>query len=181
MSVSQLDEIILAADSEKCAAFFENMPESQRKTYASRALQWVSAINGFMCGHLKIFMSVDRVMARDITFFDSIQAGEVDFPREFYPSSFPAAQISALAACSFADLKKAGWPVVPEADIVIRVLKNRKPDWLSKWCAYVTKEFPVTLWFTIYEFEKSGLCEVDQDANYWLSMFCSVSFHRKHV
>ena len=174
MPSTPLDEMILAADIEKCAAFFETMPESQRKSNSARALQWASAINGYMCRNRKQYMILDKAMAKDITFYESIQAHAVFFPREFNESSFPAAQMSVLATCAFPELKKTGWLGVPEAHLATRILEARKPSWLGKWCAYILKEFPATHWLTIYELEKSGLCEVERDANYWMSMLCSL-------
>ena len=174
MSPNPLDEMILAADIESCLAFFDAMPESQRKSHSTRALQWASAINGYMCRNRKQYMILDKAMAKDITFYESTQAHAVFFPREFNEKSFPAAQMAVLATCAFPELKKAGFLGVPEPHLATRILQARKPSWLSKWCSYILKEFPATHWLTIYEIEKSGLCEVERDANFWMSMLCSL-------
>ena len=174
MPLSPLDEFIQAADIDKCAAFFEDMTEPQRKSHSARALQWASAVNGYMCRNRKQYMILDKAMAKDITFYESIQAHAVFFPRQFDEKSLPAAQMAVLATCAFPELKKAGWLGVPEAHLVSRILKARKPSWLSKWCSYILKEFPATHWLSIYELETSGLCEVERDANYWMSMLCSL-------
>ncbi len=146
MPSNPFDEMILAADIETCAAFFETMSESQRKSHSARALQWASAINGYKCRNRKQYMILDKAMAKDITFYESIQAHAVVFPREFNESSFPAAQMSVLATCAFPELKKAGWLGVPEPHLASRILEARKPSWLSKWCSYILKEFPATHW-----------------------------------
>ncbi|MDR3617012.1 MAG: DUF6493 family protein [Candidatus Obscuribacterales bacterium] len=174
MLLSPLDEIILAADIESCASFFETMPESQRKSNSARALQWASAINGYMCRNRKPYMVFDKAMAENINFYESIQAHTVAFPRNFTESSLPAAQMSVLATCALPELKKAGWLGLPEAHLATRILQARKPSWLSKWCSYALKEFPATHWLTIYEIEKCGLCKVERDANFWMSMLCSL-------
>jgi Family of unknown function (DUF6493) len=174
MTTSALDEVILAADTEKCAIFFETMSESQRKALAPRALQWISAINGYICRDRKPYMVFDKSITSDIEFYQSIQARVVAFPTEFSERSAPVARMAVLATCGFPEVKKAGARGTPDPDLAARLLKARKPSWIDKWCAYVVKDFPASHWSTLYELEKSGICTVERNAGYWISMLCGL-------
>src|SRR5271168_2147743 len=136
MTESPLDEIILAADTEKCALFFETMTEPQRKALSARALQWISAISGYMCRNRKPYELFDKAIKQDVEFYQSIQAHAVAFPIEFSERSVPVARMAVLATCGFPEVKKAGARGLPEPDLATRLLKARKPTWLDKWCAY---------------------------------------------
>src|ERR1700733_5734778 len=101
MTVSQLDEIILAADTERCAVFFETMTESQRKALSVRALQWVSAIQGYCYrARERRYILFDNPIVKDIEFYESIQSQQVEFPTSFTDANFPVARMAVLATCA---------------------------------------------------------------------------------
>jgi hypothetical protein len=175
MTNSLLDEIILAADTEKCAVFFETMTESQRKALSARALQWAGAIDGYIYRNQPQYMLFNKAIGNDIEFYRSIQSHKVEFPIEFSETSLPTARMAVLATCGFPELKKVGAQGLPDPVTAARLLKVRKPSWLDKWCAYVVKEFPASHWLAVYELEKSGACNVERSPGYWISMLCGLS------
>jgi hypothetical protein len=174
MTTSQLDEIILAADTEKCAVFFETMTEPQRKALSQRALQWASAINGYCYRARERYHMLDDAVVKDVEFYESIQSHAVTFPTDFTDASYPVARMAVLATCAFPELKKADTRGLPEPKLAARLLQARKPAWLSKWCAYVLKEFPSTYWLALYELEKTGAHAIERTAAYWVAMVCGL-------
>jgi Family of unknown function (DUF6493) len=176
MTISALDQIVMAADTESCAVFFDTMPERHRKALANRALQWASAVNGFICRDLRpAYLSFDKAVAKDIELYRRIQSNEVIFPAQFARASLPAAKMAVLATCGLRELKTAGQLGLPEPRLAARILKSRQPTWLSTWCAYVLKEAPATHWMALHELESSGACMIERTAGYWTSMFCTLS------
>jgi Family of unknown function (DUF6493) len=174
MTISQLDEIILAADTEKCAVFFETMTEPQRKALSQRALQWASAINGYCYRARPRHHLFDDAVVKDVDFYESIQSHAVTFPTDFTDASYPVARMAVLATCGFPELKKADTRGLPQPKLAARLLQARKPTWLNKWCAYVLKEFPATYWLALYELEKSGTYANERTAKYWVAMVCGL-------
>lgn len=178
MMASSLDEIIIAADASRCMDFFKSMQESQRKELAPRAVQWVSALNGFVNRERPQFLVFDKSASTDIEFYTSIQSGKVVFPTPFRTESFPVARLAALATNGLPELKRLGNKGLPEPLGAAQVLMERKPAWLDKWCAYVLKEAPATHWRTLHALEKAGICTLDHTSAYWVSMLCSLSAER---
>ncbi len=82
--------------------------------------------------------------------------------------------MAVLATCAFPEVKKAGIRALPEPDLAAKILKARKPSWLDKWCAYILKTFPATHWLALYELENCGACSLERNADYWMSMLCSL-------
>jgi hypothetical protein len=175
MNLSALDEIVLSADPERCVEFFVSMPEAQRKTFAARALQWASALNG--CKHRaqrQYIARVDKSIQNDIEFYENIQSDRVIFPKDFTEASSLSARAAVLASCNFAEIKRAKATGLPDAKTSASILLARKPSWTNSWCAFVLKEFPATHWLAVYELEKAALCSAERDADYWMSMVCAI-------
>ncbi len=80
MITDQLDEIILAANTENCAAFFETMSESQRKALSARALQWASAIYGYLCRNRQQLMAFDQSIGQRHRVLSKHPIGQSSFP-----------------------------------------------------------------------------------------------------
>ncbi len=175
MTMSALDEIIIAGDASRCEAFFQSMKESQRKELAPRALQWSSALNGYVNRERPQFLVFDKLSDGDIDFYKSVVSGRVAFPREFKVESFPIARMAVLATCSMPELKKAGLKALAEPEHAAKILLARKPTWLDKWCVYILKEALGTHWLSLHTLEKNGACAVEHSSSYWVSMLCSLS------
>jgi len=175
MTVGALDEIIIAADTERCEEFFRGMKESQRKEYAPRALQWASALNGFVNRQRQQFLVFDKNAGGDIDFYRSIASNRVEFPNDFKEESFPVARMAVLATAAFPDLKKAGLKGLPLPRQAARLLIERRPTWIDKWGAYILKEANGTHWLSLYLLEKENLCSLERNSSYWLSMLCGLS------
>ncbi len=175
MTMSELDEVILAGDASRCDTFFQSMKESQRKELAPRALQWASALNGYVNRERPQFLVFDKAATGDIEFYRSIVSGKVVFPKEFKPESYPIARMAVLATCNLPELKKTGLKALPEPEQAASILLARKPTWLDKWCALVLKEAPGTHWRALRILEKNGACSVEHNSAYWVSMLCSLS------
>lgn len=175
MTMSELDEVILSGDASRCETFFQSMKESQRKELAPRALQWASALNGYVNRERPQFLVFDKLATGDIEFYRSIVSGKVVFPKDFKPESYPIARMSVLATCALPELKKTGLKALPEPEQAASILLARKPTWLDKWCAFVLKEAPGTHWRALRILEKNGVCSVEHNSAYWVSMLCSLS------
>lgn len=175
MITSALDEIIIAADEARCEEFFRGMKETQRKELAPRALQWASALNGFVNRQRQQFLVFDKNAGGDIEFYRSIELGKLEFPKDFKEESFPIARMAVLATSNFPELKKVGLKAIPAPRVAARILIERKPSWIDKWCAYVLKEANGTHWLSLYLLKKEGLCKLEHSSSYWLSMLCGLS------
>ncbi len=175
MITTLLDEIIIAADEARCEEFFQSMKESQRKELAPRALQWVSALSGYMNRERPQYLLFDKLAMADIELYQNIASGKIAFPNQFKNESFPIARMAVLATCNFPELKKGGMKALPAPDQAARILLARKPTWLDKWCAYVLKEVPATHWLALHLLEKAGACKLERTSAYWVSMSCSLS------
>lgn len=175
MTMSALDEIIIAGDASRCEAFFHSMKETQRKELAPRALQWASALNGYVNRERPQFLVFDKLSAGDIDFFKSIVSGRVVFPKEFKVESFPVARMAVLATCNLPEIKKTGLKALADPEHAASILLARKPSWLDKWCTYILKEASGTHWKALHTLEKSGACAIEHTSAYWVSMLCSLS------
>ena len=175
MMASALDEIIIAADETRCEEFFCGMKEAQRKELAPRALQWASALNGFVNRERPQFLVFDKDAGGDIEFYRSIEQGKIAFPNDFKEQSFPVARIAVLATANFPEVKRSGLKGLPAPKVAARILADRKPTWIDKWCALVLKESTGTHWLALYRLEKEGLCKIERNPSYWISMLCGLS------
>ncbi len=175
MTTSALDEIIIAADEAKCEEFFRGMKEAQRKQLAPRALQWASALNGFVNRERPQFLVFDKDAGGDIEFYRSIEQGKIAFPNHFNEASFPLSRMAVLATANFPEVKKSGLKGLPAPQVAARILIDRKPTWIDKWCALALKESTGTHWLALYLLEKEALCKIERNPSYWISMLCGLS------
>jgi hypothetical protein len=167
--------MVLAADTEKCAAFFRSMKESQRRTFSARALQWAGVARGFIAGGQRQFLAMDRELARDVQNYENSKSGKAAFPQPINVNCYPVAQMALLASAGFPELKKSGVLGVPAPDLAVQILKDRRPAWIDKWCSLILDAAATSHWLALHQLERLGVCRLERKANYWQSMLCTLS------
>jgi hypothetical protein len=70
---------------------------------------------------------------------------------------YESAKATVLYCCDLQELKSAGGNGLPAPDMALKVMSQRKPAWLDKWCNYVLGSWPAEYWHTVFELEK--LCK----------------------
>lgn len=174
MTANELDHLIGGGDTEACAAFFDAMPESKRKPLAARAQQWAKASNGYANRNRDHYlMLIDITAAQDVSFFECIKHDPA--LSSINEAMYPCVRVAMLATNPLPELKKTIKFSLPEAQMCTRIMRERKPGWLAKWCAFLLKEALTTHWSTVRALEEAGLCSIEHDTNYWLSMLCTLS------
>src|SRR6185369_3095636 len=117
MSKEQLSAILEKGDIKECMAFFHELAEKDRQSYAPQAMSWVKQV--------------------DKDFVVEVQPGH--FQQNLL---VPAAQVALLAACSLSQLTKLNLRALPTQDVAFEVLNARRPDWLSDWVEWLCEQFP---------------------------------------
>jgi hypothetical protein len=176
---SQLDELIITGDKEKCLAFFADMSEAQRKALSARAMLWARTLNGYLYRSNPQYALFDKTVEEDTTLYKKMLEDGFPFPEQLKETSSEAIQIAVLATNNLSELKKAGQLGLPAPTLALSILINRKPSWLDKWCQYALKEAAATHWLTIYQLEKAGLCQIEHSSSYWTAMVCTLANQEK--
>lgn len=141
----RLLKILESGDESKCFRFFQGMPESQRRELAP------------LC--LKRFRKLDRYV-------------------ESAPNThrlnplIPVLTVAFPAVCNATELKKLGdWGTPDDDEILFKILRDRRPDWIDSWVAYqLDQSHYWRSWRLVYRLFKEGLCEKPDLPNYYNGM-----------
>src|ERR1700678_1835435 len=83
---------------------------------------------------------------------------------------FESAKVAVLYCCDFAELKAADEHGLPTPDYCQKVLSDRRPKWLKKWCTWSLRKWPWHVWQTVSELEQQLLETVKGDPNYYTAI-----------
>ena len=129
-------------------AFFSHASEADRKSAATLAVECVKR-------------------EAKTPFLETKPGSYVGNPR------LHAAQVAALASCSFSQLKQLGAEVRRGGADVCEALATRQPEWLDQWAEMVLKS-SLGPWPTVRELVRRNCCRPPETDNYVLGMIRGV-------
>lgn len=158
-SAETLRTLVLAGDLEPIVAFFEDMPEVERRALAPTAIELLRTLD--QSGKAVPSDSRDRL--------------RVLF--RWAPAVPPV-----LATATLGELKRLRDLAIPNSlsriddePPSLDVLRNRRPAWLTAWCDWSLGQRR-SIWDIVRALEKEGLCEPDHSDAYVLGMAGSLRF-----
>jgi hypothetical protein len=144
ITVAQLRTLLESGDVEACVQFFRDADEADRRAVAKLAEQWLAKLSK------EAFL----------------QTAPGTFERN---PRLPAAEATALAACSLTVLKRFSWRALPEDELVVRVFADRRPAWLHEYAEFLIDQEPAR-WTAVRAMMRAGLCRKPTSDRYVLAM-----------
>lgn len=138
MSETNLAKILENTDTKKCLEFFRDMSEKGRQKLAKFAFATHRQIES---GGWTTTPFGDDMVSMSYT----------EDPR------MPVAVLSLWCTCSLGAIKKLGFRMRADNDLVYEILANRKAPWLDDWAAWVCERFP-GYWPVVRRLVREGIC-----------------------
>ena len=155
-ALAQLQSVLFSANPAATEAWFRGRSEEERKEVAAHCLRWFKKVHS----HRFSFSEAPRPD------FD-VAASDDD--------AFQSALVAWFASTSApSSLARYGWRGVPPAELVLAVVRDRKPVWIDLW-VHVVAENVLTQWPLVRSLVTEGLCEVPQCDGYTLGMISHYS------
>ena len=134
-----LQDLIERGATAEVILFFQNATEADRRSLAAFSEQRVNAL------------------------------WRVDDSTTSMTSQLAAAQLAALATCSFSSIKALGWKLHVGDPHSLQVLADRRPTWLPEYAEHILAGRPIQ-WITVRKLMKAGLIERPKHDNYVVGM-----------
>jgi len=155
-TLAQLRSVLFSASPAGTEAWFRGRSEEERKEVAAHCLRWFKKVH-------------------------SHRFSATDAPRPDYDTkasnddAFQSALVAWFASTSApSSLARYGWRGVPPAELVLEIVRDRKPVWIDRW-VQVVAENVLTQWPLVRSLVTEGLCEVPQCDGYTLGMISHYS------
>lgn len=171
MSDQELDDVLSSLDKDKCIEFFSKMDERQRKSYAPRALLWLTVSKGcnlsdpemkwYTRGASWAPKRIHKLFAQE----DEAKRLAKQLPKVATtgPAIAPAT-IAVFSTAGFTEVKKLDATPAPED--VYRLIADRKPRWTENFVRYVFEKNPAEYWSVVRSMERDGLVELEHDSSF---------------
>ena len=155
-TLAQLRGVLFSANPAGTEAWFRGRSEEERKEVAAHCLRWFKKV------HSHRFSSSDTPRPD----YDT-KASDGD--------AFQSALVAWFASTSApSSLARYGWRGVPPAELVLEIVRDRKPTWIDRW-VHIVAENVLTQWPLVRSLVTEGLCEVPQCDGYTLGMISHYS------
>jgi len=149
MNDERLRKVLVEADTEGCLAFFQGMPEKERRSHFPQARQFRK----------------DVAAARR----SSSETGALSWKHA------PVAEIAFFATATLSDIQKEARGSRPDDDSAVRLLLDRKPDWVDDWIKMLlADELYWAFWRLIRRLIQAGLARKPDSPNYYLGIITRV-------
>src|SRR5262245_42839553 len=132
LNAETLQAALEKGDVQACLALFAGKSEKERQAVANLAAIWL------------------KRQAKEM-FLDT---GPGTLSRN---TKLDAAEVAALASCSFSELKKFGWRGVPLEENAYEVMLDRRPPWVEQWATMVLEINP-RHFSLVRRLVREGLC-----------------------
>lgn len=102
------------------------------------------------------------------TLYRKIIRGDLKLGKSTHGHSSAVGSLAALAVCPLSTLKRVElWSHWKQEDSILRVLTDRRPDWVGEWVEHkLDQEFSGLSWRIIQELRNRGLCDKPTSAGY---------------
>ena len=146
MSEEKLAKLLEKGDETKVAAFFQGMPEKERRSLASQCSKW-----------LKEIRKNEWIESPPGTFRGN--------------PLLPAAKVAFFATATFSEIKKAPLHLVPGSEFACEILLDRRPGWVEKWALVLLEDTRYWhRWWLVRRLVLAGLVKKPDHPNYYLGM-----------
>ena len=164
MTPEQLEQLVACCDKKAIAFAVENMPESERKKLSKHAA--------------KIYRDLEKAPYYEISGDNGIRffKKHVEYINSWLSEnqSYDAtdqlmtSRLAVLAFCPLSITKKIDARFGRDEELVIKILMERRPEWIDKWVDEKLKGDWATIeWDTLRYFIKKGLCKKPDSEAYF--------------
>lgn len=131
---------------------FANATEKERKFVASTAVELLRSAIDDMVAHV------------------NWDANKPHVPR---PKNMSTRRLAVLCTANFPEIKKFGFDGLANPDEAYVAMRDRRPDWLDNWLAFVCEAAPVTYWNIVRRLELECSVTCQRTMSYQLGMAMS--------